>query len=319
MLGVREHAVPHDAQLARSSRSATSRSLRCMFTGGEAVPYERAARFEDVTGARVLAVLRLQRDRRAEPHRPCVDDREHRLQHRGPGHPGDERAPARRRRSRHHRARRPRQPGVQGPGHLLRLPRRRRRQRRAVHRRRLHAHRRPRARSTPTATSASSAARPTSSSAAARTSARRRSRPRSRSHPGDRGRRGRRDARRDLRRARAASTWSCNPAPRVELDDVDRVPRRARRLAANGSPSGSWCVDALPRASGGKVAKGELRADRPIRRRQQTCRPQLTQVGSRNEPVEAHARCRRASARARRAARPTSRPGSTATSTASRR
>jgi len=29
-------------------------SLRCMFTGGEAVPYERAARFEDVTGARVL-------------------------------------------------------------------------------------------------------------------------------------------------------------------------------------------------------------------------------------------------------------------------
>ncbi len=29
-------------------------SLRCMFTGGEAVPSERAARFEDVTGARVL-------------------------------------------------------------------------------------------------------------------------------------------------------------------------------------------------------------------------------------------------------------------------
>jgi acyl-CoA synthetase len=29
-------------------------SLRCMFTGGEAVPYERAARFEDVTGASVL-------------------------------------------------------------------------------------------------------------------------------------------------------------------------------------------------------------------------------------------------------------------------
>jgi acyl-CoA synthetase len=29
-------------------------SLRCMFTGGEAVPEARAARFEDVTGARVL-------------------------------------------------------------------------------------------------------------------------------------------------------------------------------------------------------------------------------------------------------------------------
>ena len=29
-------------------------SLRCMFTGGEAVPYERAADFEEVTGAKVL-------------------------------------------------------------------------------------------------------------------------------------------------------------------------------------------------------------------------------------------------------------------------
>lgn len=29
-------------------------SLRCMFTGGEAVPYERSAEFEDVTGASVL-------------------------------------------------------------------------------------------------------------------------------------------------------------------------------------------------------------------------------------------------------------------------
>ncbi|MFB4297551.1 class I adenylate-forming enzyme family protein [Actinomadura sp. NTSP31] len=29
-------------------------SLRCMFTGGEAVPYERAARFEEATGAKVL-------------------------------------------------------------------------------------------------------------------------------------------------------------------------------------------------------------------------------------------------------------------------
>jgi acyl-CoA synthetase len=29
-------------------------SLRCMYTGGEAVPYERAAEFEDTTGAKVL-------------------------------------------------------------------------------------------------------------------------------------------------------------------------------------------------------------------------------------------------------------------------
>jgi acyl-CoA synthetase len=29
-------------------------SLRCMFTGGEAIPYDRAAEFEEVTGARVL-------------------------------------------------------------------------------------------------------------------------------------------------------------------------------------------------------------------------------------------------------------------------
>ncbi len=42
-------------------------SLRCMFTGGEAVPYERAARFEDVTGAARAAVLRLERDRCPEP------------------------------------------------------------------------------------------------------------------------------------------------------------------------------------------------------------------------------------------------------------
>lgn len=40
-----------DAQ-ARQPRDLSS--LRCMFTGGEAVPYERAAAFEEVTGAAVL-------------------------------------------------------------------------------------------------------------------------------------------------------------------------------------------------------------------------------------------------------------------------
>ncbi len=40
-----------DAQ-ARAPRDLSS--LRCMFTGGEAVPYERAAAFEDATGAKVL-------------------------------------------------------------------------------------------------------------------------------------------------------------------------------------------------------------------------------------------------------------------------
>ena len=37
-------------------------SLRVMFTGGEAVPFARAAAFEERTGARVLRILRLQRN-----------------------------------------------------------------------------------------------------------------------------------------------------------------------------------------------------------------------------------------------------------------
>jgi acyl-CoA synthetase len=40
-----------DAQARRPRDLST---LRCMFTGGEAVPYERAAEFEDTTGATVL-------------------------------------------------------------------------------------------------------------------------------------------------------------------------------------------------------------------------------------------------------------------------
>ncbi len=39
---------------AQAERPRDLTSLRCMFTGGEAVPYERAAAFEDATGAKVL-------------------------------------------------------------------------------------------------------------------------------------------------------------------------------------------------------------------------------------------------------------------------
>jgi acyl-CoA synthetase len=39
---------------AQAERPRDLSSLRCMFTGGEAVPYERAAEFEEVTGAAVL-------------------------------------------------------------------------------------------------------------------------------------------------------------------------------------------------------------------------------------------------------------------------
>jgi acyl-CoA synthetase len=54
-------------------------SLRCMFTGGEAVPYERAARFEDVTGARVLQFYG-SNETGALSNTNIRDDREHRLQ-----------------------------------------------------------------------------------------------------------------------------------------------------------------------------------------------------------------------------------------------
>jgi acyl-CoA synthetase len=54
------------------------RSLRCMFTGGEAVPSERAARFEDVTGARVLQFYG-SNETGALSRTTMRDDREHRL------------------------------------------------------------------------------------------------------------------------------------------------------------------------------------------------------------------------------------------------
>jgi acyl-CoA synthetase len=57
-------------------------SLRCMFTGGEAVPYERAARFEDITGARVLQFYG-SNETGALSHTTMRDDREHRLESAG--------------------------------------------------------------------------------------------------------------------------------------------------------------------------------------------------------------------------------------------
>ena len=53
-------------------------SLRCMFTGGEAVPEERAARFEDVTGARVLQFYG-SNETGALSRTTMRDDRDHRL------------------------------------------------------------------------------------------------------------------------------------------------------------------------------------------------------------------------------------------------
>lgn len=53
-------------------------SLRCMFTGGEAVPYERAAAFEQVTGATVLQFFG-SNETGALSRTTMDDDREHRL------------------------------------------------------------------------------------------------------------------------------------------------------------------------------------------------------------------------------------------------
>ncbi|MFN8027687.1 MAG: class I adenylate-forming enzyme family protein [Acidimicrobiia bacterium] len=62
-------------------------ALRCMFTGGEAVPQERAARFEDVTGARVLQFYG-SNETGALSYTSMRDDREHRLDSAGRVIPG---------------------------------------------------------------------------------------------------------------------------------------------------------------------------------------------------------------------------------------
>ena len=80
-----------------------------------------------------------------------------------------------------------------------------------------------------------------------------------------RGRGGGGDARRGLRRAGVRLRRARAAAPTLDLDDARHVPRATGASRPSGSRSGSSCVDALPGPPGGKVAKGELRAD--IRRR----------------------------------------------------
>ena len=114
-----------------------------MFTGGEAVPVRAGGALRGRHRRRGAAVLRFQRDRRAEPHhdarrpRPPPADRR-------PAHRRHARAPARRRR----RATSPTpdtpgHPVCKGPATCLGYLDDDARQRGAVHRRRLDAHRRP--------------------------------------------------------------------------------------------------------------------------------------------------------------------------------
>ena len=64
----------NDPALARADLGA----LRAVFTGGEAVPYDRAAEFEERTGARVLQFYG-SNETGALSHTSLSDDREHRL------------------------------------------------------------------------------------------------------------------------------------------------------------------------------------------------------------------------------------------------
>ncbi|MEU8341081.1 class I adenylate-forming enzyme family protein [Spirillospora sp. NPDC048832] len=63
---------------AQAERERDLSSLRCMFTGGEAVPYDRAARFEETTGAKVLQFYG-SNETGALSHTSLTDTREHRL------------------------------------------------------------------------------------------------------------------------------------------------------------------------------------------------------------------------------------------------
>ena len=152
-------------------------SLRCMFTGGEAVPVRAGGALRGRHRCPGAAVLRLERDRRAEPDH---DPRRPRAPapDRGPAHRRHARAPARRRRTRHHHPRHARAPGVQGAGDLPRLPRRPAAPTTSCSPPTGGCASATSAPSTPTATCGWSGARPTSSSGAARTSAPLRSRPR---------------------------------------------------------------------------------------------------------------------------------------------
>jgi acyl-CoA synthetase len=63
---------------AQAERPRDLSSLRCMFTGGEAVPYQRAAEFEETTGAPVLQFYG-SNETGALSCTTTIDDRDHRL------------------------------------------------------------------------------------------------------------------------------------------------------------------------------------------------------------------------------------------------
>ena len=63
---------------AQAEKPRDLSSLRSMFTGGEAVPFERAAAFEDATGAKVLQFYG-SNETGALSHTTLEDDREHRF------------------------------------------------------------------------------------------------------------------------------------------------------------------------------------------------------------------------------------------------
>ncbi len=235
-------------------------SLRCMFTGGEAVPEARAARFEDVTGARVLQFYG-SNETGALSRTTMRDDRDHRLQTAGrlivDMHvrllDDDGR--------RHHDPRHTRPSRLQGAGHVPRLPRRRRAPTTSCSPPTVGCASATCARSTPTATSASSAARPTSSSGAARTSAHPRSRRRSREHP-DVARRGRGgDARRGVRRA-GVRLRRARTGTDLDLDALVTF-LRDRGISPEWFPERLVVVDALPRASGRQGRQGRAARRHP--------------------------------------------------------
>ena len=243
---------------ANAERPRDLSSLRSMFTGGEAVPFERAAAFEDVTGAKVLQFYG-SNETGALSYTTVHDDREHRF-----GTAGriiddmkvrllDPETLARRA-----RGRAPGPARVQGPGRVPRLLGRRRGQQEAVHRRRLDAdgrHRRDRRRRLPVGGRAHVGLH----------------HPGRQEHqrPGGRGRAGHPPRRRHGGRGAV-------PRPGLRRAGVRlrRAQGRCRDHARGaGRPPGEpgrqpeWyperlvVVDALPRSSGGKVAKGDLRDD----------------------------------------------------------
>ena len=114
-------------------------SLRCMFTGGEAVPYERAAEFEDRIGAIVLQFYG-SNETGALSRTTVFDTRERRLRTAG-SRPRRDAGPAvRHRRVRYHRSGASRDPRMPGTGDLPRVLRRRRGQPPARHAGRMDAH-----------------------------------------------------------------------------------------------------------------------------------------------------------------------------------